>query len=159
MTTFNEREHPRASDGQFTNKQGTAPEVGVLTVTEYTAEQLAGMTYTERLAAAQQNFDAARATGLSAADAAHTASNAAIYPAESKERHEYGMSRLMYQNDVRAVFSDALADENGMDDLTPAQRKTLFERAWETGHSSGWNSVESEYEDLAIFVREMQTGA
>lgn len=151
MTTFNENEHPRASSGQFTTKAGSAPEVGLPSVTNYQASEIANMSDDERCAAARQNFDAFRSRGLSLAESAERAEKTAIYP-ETKEERQYSMSRRRYSGDVRRIFGEELADAYGLDDLTAEQKEKAFDRAWETGHSSGWSTVETDYEELADLV-------
>lgn len=151
MSTFNESDHPRAGSGQFTNKEGSSPEVGLPRVTNYQASELANMSDDERRAAARQNFDAFQSQGLSLAESAERADKTAIYP-ETKEERQHGMSRRRYSSDVRRIFGEELADAYGLDDLTAEQKEKAFDRAWETGHSSGWRAVETDYEELADLV-------
>lgn len=155
MPTFNENEHPRASSGQFTTKEGAAPEVGLPSVTNYQASEIANMSDDERRAAARQNFDAFRSQGLSLAESAERADKTAIYP-ETKEERQHSMSRRRYGYDVRKTFGEELADAYGLDDLTAEQKEKVFDRAWETGHSSGWSTVETDYEELAELINSVR---
>lgn len=152
MTTFNEQEHPRTEGGQFTNKEGSAPEVGleVQAPAIYEASELAGMTPEEMREAAQKNFDAHRAAGKSLAQAADDASNDALYP-RAKEERQYRRAYSLYEGYVRTVFGDALRDEYA--NVTDEQHVKLFNRAWEDGHSEGYRRVEEEYAELAdLFI-------
>jgi hypothetical protein len=151
MTTFDETEHPRATDGKFAEKTGSEPEVGLPQAKRLTAEELAGLSDEERRAVAQHNFDFFQAQGGTIHQSAQDANNAAIYP-RTKEEKQYWLAHRKYEGDVKKVFGEALREAYVFSDITDEQHAKLFDRAWEQGHSSGYYSVESEYEDLAEFV-------
>lgn len=53
---------------------------------------------------------------------------------------------------LESQWAEWLADEYASD-FSSAGQVLIFRQAWEDGHSSGYQSVESSYEDLANFVR------
>lgn len=57
---------------------------------------------------------------------------------------------------LNAQWAEFLAEEYAYD-LPVSLHANLFEKAWEEGHSSGYDSVESCYEDYAAFARKVIT--
>ncbi len=159
MTTFNENDHPRSGGGQFTNKEGSAPEVGLSSAKVKDSTGLVGMTKEQVRELATENFHEFMSQGQDSATAAQSAERAVsrAVPSDRQEKLDNWAAKTNYDAAVRSAFSEVLAEDHAPEGLSEKQRKVLFDKAWEQGHASGYHSVENEYIDLAEFVGEFRS--
>lgn len=66
------------------------------------------------------------------------------------------MARFTAERELKNLFSEHLCGYYFKADASPSQRKTLFDMAWDRGHSGGLRDVEQEYIDLCSFLESMQ---
>ncbi len=148
MSTFNESDHPRAGGGQFTNKEGSQPDISLLPdIQSPDASVLAEMTPQQHRAMARHNFDLNREFAGSHAKAAEFAAAAVPRPGANE-----GIERLRayrsYQDEVRNVFGDEIREEHVGSSVSDEEHQRLFAKAWDYGHDSGFYAVEQEYINL-----------
>lgn len=78
------------------------------------------------------------------------------WPARSTDAYERQVARAEYSRASEAVkvrFMENLRDEHCAD-VPEAVASKIFYLAWERGHSTGWATVEDEYQELAEIVRD-----
>ena len=71
-----------------------------------------------------------------------------------KNNEHIKKARAEYRESINAIeekFEKLLADEYGL--TKHSKRHKVFEMAWEKGHSTGYESVEYWYEELAALVK------
>jgi len=90
-------------------------------------------------------------------NALNTAVKALTYPTYdgAQTREELAQLRREYQEATGllvAEWVEFLKDEHGYD-LPAAAQSAVYSKAWEDGHSSGYQEVESCYMNLADFAR------
>lgn len=86
---------------------------------------------------------------------AEQASAANKYPGNEVPLGLRAQARLSWrqrEGEIREQFGKDLADEYAAD-LPEAVQDKIFQRAWVSGHSSGYPQVAQDYEELAEFAR------
>lgn len=84
-------------------------------------------------------------------DAARVAASAVPYARYGAPGHE------AYREGQRAVTEEfkALLHQEYAPEFPAALHERIYTKADEDGHASGWESIESEYEDRVLFAREV----
>jgi len=85
---------------------------------------------------------------------------AIVYPTE-RNRDAQWAARQEYNRQVSALEAEwaVWLHATYAPELTEAAAKIVFQTAWDNAHSSGYNSIEFEYEELVEFVRKVNSAA